>query len=83
SSEVGVRKPHPRIYLSAVDRLGLRPEACLFVGDRVREDIEGPRSLGIRGVLTREFRQEDVGVGRPVGVIERFADLPRLLDRLR
>lgn len=77
SSEVGFRKPHPRLYLTVVEGLGLRPEDCLFVGDRVKEDVLGSQSLGMAAVLTHEFRQEAPGEARPLAVIKRF---PELLD---
>ena len=81
SSEVGVRKPHPRIYAAVLDDLGLRGDRALFVGDRLREDIQGPRDAGMAAVLTHQFRQEYPAPGAPV--IERLADLPSLACRLR
>ena len=33
SSEVGLRKPQPEIYLLECERLGVEPGACLYVGD--------------------------------------------------
>jgi putative hydrolase of the HAD superfamily len=33
SSEVGIRKPDPAIYRLAADKLGVAPEACVFVDD--------------------------------------------------
>jgi putative hydrolase of the HAD superfamily len=33
SSDVGIRKPDPAIYLLAADKLGVAPEACVFVDD--------------------------------------------------
>jgi len=33
SSDVGIRKPDPAIYLLAADKLGVTPEACVFVDD--------------------------------------------------
>jgi putative hydrolase of the HAD superfamily len=82
SSEIGVRKPHPHIYQTVLDALGAQPTEALFVGDRVREDVHGPRALGMRVVLTHEYRQEPVDGAEPDGVIRRFAELPALLDRL-
>ena len=51
SSEVGKRKPAAEIYRAALDAVAVEPEHVLFVGDRVREDYEGPRSLGMRAVI--------------------------------
>ena len=82
SSEVGYRKPDPRIYLAVTEALGVEPAACLFVGDRVKEDILGSQALGMRAVLTHEFRQEDVGSAQPTAVIRRFPELLGVLDGL-
>ena len=51
SSEVGKRKPSPEIYRAALDAIAVEPQHVLFVGDRVREDYEGPRSLGMRAAI--------------------------------
>lgn len=81
SSAVGVRKPSPRIYQDALQRLDVDPTATLFVGDRVREDVRGPKALGMRAVLLREWRQEeDAGVAD--FVIERLGELPEGLAPL-
>lgn len=85
SSEEGVRKPHPRVYETALARLGLAGSGAIFVGDRLREDIEGPRAAGMRAVLTRQFRQEAPGPGAtaPDAVIDRLAELPAVARALR
>ncbi len=80
SVAVGHRKPSPTIYRAALDGLGISPEDALFVGDRVREDVLGPQSLGMRGVLTHEFRQEEVGDAQPHGVIRSIPELWDLLN---
>ena len=81
SSEIGVRKPHPAIYQDALAKVGVEPSRTVFVGDRVREDVQGPKSLGMRAVLTREWRQEN-DPGAADFVIERLGELPAVLDRL-
>jgi HAD superfamily hydrolase (TIGR01549 family) len=83
SCEVGLRKPHPRIYQTVLERLQVSPEAVVFVGDRLREDVMGPKALGMRAVLTHQFRQEDPAQANvaPDGVITRLAELPALLER--
>jgi HAD superfamily hydrolase (TIGR01662 family) len=81
SSEVGVRKPQPAIYADALRKLGVDPSLTLFVGDRVREDVQGPQAMGMRAVLTREWRQEnDPGVAD--FVIQRLGELPAIVRRL-
>jgi HAD superfamily hydrolase (TIGR01509 family) len=58
SSEVGRRKPAPELYRAALEQIDTEPERTLFVGDRVREDYEGPRSLGMRAVIVTAHADE-------------------------
>jgi|tagenome__1003787_1003787.scaffolds.fasta_scaffold20848354_3 HAD superfamily hydrolase (TIGR01549 family) len=59
SSEIGVRKPHPRIYETVLERLGTEPERALFVGDRVLEDVQGPAALGMATCLVTYYREDE------------------------
>jgi putative hydrolase of the HAD superfamily len=55
--DVGWRKPDPRIFKHTLDRLGLEPGDCLFVGDDPRWDIDGPRAIGMDTVLIDRTRR--------------------------
>ena len=59
SSEVGLRKPHPEIFERALVQLGVEPEAALFVGDRLYEDIRGAAELGMTTVQALWFRADE------------------------
>jgi len=72
SSMVGRRKPAPEIYRAALDVIGLEAARVLFVGNRVREDYEGPRSLGMQAVICTAHNPEP----SPDGVLS----IPRLRD---
>lgn len=50
SAEEGVSKPHPRIYLTACDRLGVAPESSVFVDDKQR-NVDGARAVGMQALL--------------------------------
>jgi FMN hydrolase / 5-amino-6-(5-phospho-D-ribitylamino)uracil phosphatase len=80
SSEVGVRKPDPRIFRAALERLGADPAETAFVGDRRFDDVTGSQAVGMRGIQTLQFRREvepaDVA---PDAVVERLSDLPGVL----
>jgi FMN phosphatase YigB (HAD superfamily) len=82
SCAVGVRKPHPDIYGAALSALELEAGQVVFVGDRVREDVRGPQSLGMRAVLTHEFRQEAPGDSGPLAVVGRLDDLHGVLGKV-
>ncbi|HEY6473866.1 MAG TPA: HAD family hydrolase [Acidimicrobiales bacterium] len=50
SARAGSRKPHPGIYASSVEALGVRPEQVVFVGDSWEPDVRGPRRVGMTAV---------------------------------
>ena len=47
SSDMPYRKPHPTIFLAAVERLGLHAEDVLFVGDHLQMDVAGAQAVGM------------------------------------
>lgn len=47
SAVVGFEKPDPRIFEAALDALGVKPEAAVFVGDSLPRDMRGARNLGM------------------------------------
>ena len=53
SCEVGFTKPDPRIYHLACERLGVRAEKCLFVGDGSSNELTAASELGMGAVLIR------------------------------
>jgi putative hydrolase of the HAD superfamily len=77
SSEVGVRKPHPAIFRTVLEAVGVAPEEALFVGDRLHDDIWGAKQLGMKGVLTRQYRREEVEEVKvhPDHLIDRLPEL--------
>ena len=53
--EAGVMKPDPRIFAMLLERVGLRAEEAVHVGDDPEADVEGARAAGVLPVwLNRE-----------------------------
>jgi putative hydrolase of the HAD superfamily len=50
SNEVGVPKPHPRMFLHALDAIGARPAHSVHVGDLLRTDVAGARAVGMKTI---------------------------------
>jgi HAD superfamily hydrolase (TIGR01662 family) len=55
----GYRKPDVRLFLRACEDLGVTPDECIMVGDRIDNDIVPARWLGMRAVLFRTGRHVD------------------------
>jgi putative hydrolase of the HAD superfamily len=52
SGEEGMHKPQPGIFRLGAERIGLRPEQCVFVDD-LRENCEGAEAVGMTAILHR------------------------------
>ena len=51
SREVGHGKPHPPIFLKALERAGVEPHEALHVGDSYASDVLGATGVGIHALL--------------------------------
>jgi HAD superfamily hydrolase (TIGR01509 family) len=75
SSEIGWRKPDPRIFSEVLARMALPANSVWFVGDDWEADIKGAQHAGMRALLAP-------GVTAPDGSAEqlgRWEDLENLL----
>jgi HAD superfamily hydrolase (TIGR01458 family) len=83
---VDLGKPAPAFFAAALDRVGAAAAETVMVGDDVRSDVIAAQAVGIRGVLVRtgKYLLETLAAADPPPdqVIDSFADLPALLDRL-
>ncbi|TDA65503.1 MAG: HAD family hydrolase [Clostridia bacterium] len=58
SSQVGYRKPHPVIYLAALQAMNVAPEEVVFVGDNWEEDVVGPKEHGMQAIWLKPAGKE-------------------------
>lgn len=57
SSDVGVCKPHPKLFNRALEALSLQPERAIFVGDNLEADIGGAQGAGMKAVWVNRGRE--------------------------
>ena len=79
SAEVGSEKPHPPIFLAALERSGARPDEAVHVGDQITSDIDGASNVGISPVLLDRDRNHTDITRCPR--IETLGELPALLAK--
>ncbi len=74
SEEVGVSKPDPKLFLVAAERLGVRPENIVMIGDSWK-DVEGAKNAGMRAVLVLRRREvlENLRV-KPDSIVENLIE---------
>jgi putative hydrolase of the HAD superfamily len=69
----GVRKPDPRIYEVTLDRLGVAPEAALFIDD-TEINCDAARELGMQAVW---FRSNAQAIGEIARALAQFSEPSR------
>jgi len=79
SSVTIFRKPDRRIFQDTLQKLKLRSDQAVMVGDRIREDIRGAQKLGIKAVLKHGINNQNKNVNN-VPVIHSIAELPDLIQ---
>ena len=52
SEDFGWRKPSSEIFHYTLNRLKVKPEEAVFIGDSPLEDIKGAKSVGLRTIFT-------------------------------
>lgn len=87
SANLGIRKPNPRIFEIALEKLHAAPNQAVMVGDTLGADILGAQNAGIFDIWIT--RRADTPANRahadtitPSAQIESLAELPGLLARL-
>jgi len=60
SCDVGYMKPHPRIFHYALERMSVEAEETVMVGDSLRADVEGAKTLGMIAVWRRPVAGEPI-----------------------
>jgi putative hydrolase of the HAD superfamily len=84
SADIGIRKPHPRIFEMALKELGVRPERAVMVGDTLGADVLGAQNAGMASVwITRRAaksaNRDHLDTIQPDTTVSTLQELPDLL----
>ncbi|MBI4338161.1 MAG: HAD family hydrolase [Chloroflexi bacterium] len=77
SQEVGSEKPHPPMFLVALERAGVQAGQVLHVGDQWDSDVVGAQGVGIRAVLMDRYGAARERQG--IATVHNMAELEALL----
>ncbi|MGN6132032.1 MAG: HAD family hydrolase, partial [Nocardioidaceae bacterium] len=88
TSEIPWTKPSPKAFGAALDAVGATdPARCVYVGDRLFDDVFGAQQAGMRAIHVPHSRipAEQVGhtEGEPDAVAERLAHVYDIVSAWR
>lgn len=87
SPDLVVGKPEPRLFRTAAEAVGERPEHAVVIGDNLGTDIRAAHAVGARsilmltGVTTADALAAYDGPARPTAVARDAGELARILER--
>ncbi|MDH7509041.1 MAG: HAD-IA family hydrolase [Methanomassiliicoccales archaeon] len=79
STDVGLRKPNPKIFKMALSNLDARPDEAMFIGNSLQADIKGAKGVGMVAILKEsKFYQHDDSIV-PDEKISHWDEIDRIL----
>jgi putative hydrolase of the HAD superfamily len=79
SGTEGIEKPNPEIFRRAVQRLEVRPEEAVYVGNLANTDARAASTAGLHGVW---LNREGFGYGEDPPEITSLLEVPTVVRRL-
>lgn len=79
SEEAGFDKPEQKIFLMACDKLGVKPEECMYVGDRLDTDVLGANRVGMMSIRLLRGKYKEI---KPTGLQDQPAYEIKRMDEI-
>lgn len=75
----GIKKPDPKIFNRALEKLNVSSDQCVFVGDHPENDVRASQNVGMKGVWKEDFQWDNVEADF---TINDLAELPLIIGQL-
>lgn len=82
SSDVGVKKPSPKIFEIAFEKFGISAENSIYVGNDMRDDILGASGVGMRTLYietTQSGSYPELNIPEPTFRVNNHTEMKKLL----
>ncbi|WP_075618502.1 HAD family hydrolase [Paenisporosarcina indica] len=57
----GLKKPDPRLFHRALEKLAVSPHESIFIGDHPLNDVKAAKNVGMKGIWKRNVHYTNVG----------------------
>ena len=80
SAEVGVSKPNPEIFETALNKAGEEAKSCIHVGDDYEDDNVGAKNAGIASIWLNHRHQSAPNMNLATRVVSKVTEIPRAVE---
>jgi len=75
----GIKKPNPKIFMNALEKLNVEPSESVFIGDHPENDVRAGQNVGMKGILKKDNQWTDIEAD---AIIDDYLELPLILKKL-
>jgi HAD superfamily hydrolase (TIGR01662 family) len=80
SVDVREEKPHPRIFRTALERLGLQANESAMIGNDIAQDMAGAQKLGMTTILVNREGANLETATKPTFAVTSLQEIPSILS---
>ena len=81
SCDIKMKKPDIKVFELCAEKLGFKPQECLYVGDGGSNELEAARAAGMKPIQATWYLRD--GVGQPCGRLDEFDEAQVPMDVLK
>ncbi|MCL1696938.1 HAD family hydrolase [Lysinibacillus sp. BPa_S21] len=75
----GIKKPDPRIFNKALEKLNVSANESIFMGDHPKNDVIGAKKVGMKGIWKKDFQWDNVDADY---IVDDLMELPPVIENL-
>lgn len=75
----GIKKPDPRIFNRALEKLNVSANESIFIGDHPENDVKAAKNVGMIGIWKKEFQWDHVDADY---IVDDLMELPLIIEKL-
>ena len=78
SDDIGVNKPHPQLFMHALDRAGATVAESIMIGDMFATDIQGAANVGMHQIFYNHTKEENLPF-EPTFTVNSLSEIKNIL----
>ncbi|WP_277586601.1 HAD family hydrolase [Psychrobacillus antarcticus] len=75
----GIKKPNPRIFNNALEKLNISASEGVFIGDHPENDILAAKNVGLKGIWKKDLQWNNVNADY---MVDDLGELPMIIVKL-
>lgn len=81
SSEIQIEKPDERIFKYALEKAGVTPECCIYIGDNYYDDVVGSKKISMESILINQYGKLGIEEIKDIMVIKNIKDITEIFKK--